>query len=203
MKQILSLKSAVIISLAEAMVIDHPSTIFTNDNVTVNIYADEATKNDSITKILASTIPVLPAVGEVKAGYLYQYSNLVLLCIQSHTRTVYDPLLTPALFAVYRDNAGTLAWVTNEQILIGWKRTYNSKVYVCIQSHQSQVTWNPELTLATLWQVIATSSAWTVGVAYKVNDIVTYLGKSYKCLQAHTSQAGWSPSAVPALWQLQ
>jgi hypothetical protein len=50
---------------------------------------------------------------------------------------------------------------------------------------------------------VATSSAWTVGVAYKVNDVVTYQSKTYKCLQAHTSQAGWTPSAVPALWLLQ
>jgi hypothetical protein len=72
-----------------------------------------------------------------------------------------------------------------------------------IQAHQSQESWNPEITLGTLWQVVVTTKEWTVGVAYKVNDIVTYQGKTYKCLQAHTSQAGWTPSVVPALWKLQ
>jgi hypothetical protein len=72
-----------------------------------------------------------------------------------------------------------------------------------MQAHQSQVAWNPELTLGTLWQVVVTTTEWTVGVAYKVNDIVTYKGKTYKCLQAHTSISTWYPSAVPALWKLQ
>jgi hypothetical protein len=157
-----------------------------------------------ITDIPVTRLPLLPEVGQsVIKDKLYNYGGITVHCIQSHIRTIYPPEQTPNLFAVYRPNSDTLDWIINEKVTVGWKRVYNGNTYIVLQAHMTQTTWNPVITLGTLWNVVATSSAWTVGVAYKVNDIVTYQTKTYKCLQAHTSQAGWTPVAVPALWQLQ
>jgi hypothetical protein len=202
MKQVYNPSTALIITSVDAFEVS-PCTIFTDDNVVVNLYATDTVKNDAITKLSIVSFPTLPASGEVVEGKYYSYMGTVVKCVQTHQRTLFAPIETPALFAVYRDNSGTLAWITNERVEVGWKRTFKNKVYIVLQAHQTQDTWNPELTLGTLWQVVVTSSAWTTGVAYKVNDIVTYSGKTYKCLQGHTSISTWYPSIVPALWKLQ
>ena len=160
-------------------------------------------KPEYIVKVATSIFKTLPNTGLLKKGEIYSYNNGAVMVVQDHSRTIYAPELTPALFSFYREVTEGKEWIVGEKIELNATRTYNGKTYKCIQAHQSQLTWNPELTLSTLWQVITTSSAWTVGVAYKVNDIVTYLGKTYKVLQSHTSQAGWTPNIVPALFQLQ
>lgn len=66
----------------------------------------------------------------------------------------------------------------------------------------TQSDWTPDKT-PTLWSVVASTSEWTVGVAYKVGDLVTYQGSTYKCLQAHTSIVTWTPTASVSLWQKQ
>jgi hypothetical protein len=173
------------------------------DNIEVNGGSALNVINVYPQKVLSTIFPVLPSSGNLKKGEIYSYNNGAVMVVQDHARTIYEPELTPALFSFYREVNEGKEWIVGEKIELNATRTYNGKTYKCIQAHQSQLTWNPELTLGTLWQVVATSSAWTVGVAYKVNDVVTYQSKTYKCLQAHTSQAGWTPSAVPALWLLQ
>ena len=125
------------------------------------------------------------------------------MVVQDHERTIYAPELTPALFSFYRTVTEGQPWIVGEQVALNATRTYNSKTYKCIQPHQTQDSWNPELTIGTLWQVVVTSSEWSAGVAYKVNDIVIYQGKTYKCLQAHTSISTWNPVAAASLWKVQ
>lgn len=173
------------------------------DNIEVNNGSALDIINTYSQKATSSIFPVLPSSGNLKKGEIYRYNNGAVMVVQDHARTIYAPELTPALFSFYREVSEGQAWIVGEKIEINATRTYNGKTYKCIQSHQSQESWNPELTLGTLWQVVVTTSEWTIGAAYKVNDIVTYQSKTYKCLQAHTSQAGWTPTAVPALWNLQ
>ena len=198
--------------MAEIIVTEKYVKVINSDNsIAVNNYFKSArietnqtlTQGETLADITAVGLPVLPASGWIEKDKLYNYNSVVVHCIQGHNRTIYTPSETPALFATYRVNSDVLNWIENEKVVTGWKRIYNSKAYQVIQAHMTQQTWNPELTLGVLWQTVATSSAWTIGVAYKVGDIVTYQTKSYKCLQAHTSIATWYPSAVPALWQLQ
>ena len=146
--------------------------------------------------------PALPETGTLKKGEIYSYNNGAVMVVQDHDRTIYAPGLTPALFSFYRTVKEGLEWIPGEKVETGETRVYNGKTYVCLQSHQTQEAWTPELTIGVLWSVKATTSEWAVGVAYKVKDVVTYNGKTYECLQAHTSQAGWTPEAVPALWKL-
>lgn len=173
------------------------------DNIEVNGKPAIETKSTYATKVEPTIFKTLPTSGALKRGQIYSYANGAVMVVQDHDRTIYAPELTPALFSFYRPNPEGKEWIAGEQVALNSTRTYGGKTYKCIQSHQTQDTWRPDLTVGTLWQVMATTSEWTVGVAYKVNDIVTYQGKTYKCLQAHTSQAGWNPIAVPALWKLQ
>jgi hypothetical protein len=173
------------------------------DNIEVDGKLAIDIKKEYPTKVSSTIFPPLPVSGALKKGQIYSYNNGAVMVVQDHDRTIYAPELTPALFSFYREVTEGQPWITGEQVALNATRTYNGKTYKCIQAHQSQESWNPEITLGTLWQVVVTTKEWTVGVAYKVNDIVTYQGKTYKCLQAHTSQAGWTPSVVPALWKLQ
>ena len=95
-------------------------------------------------------------------------------------------------------------WEVGKMYMTGNYVQYLSIRYKCIQNHTSQSDWIPPST-PTLWTVVPVNNNWTIGVAYKVNDIVIYIPNSfnYKCLQARTSQATWTPPAVPALWQKQ
>lgn len=173
------------------------------DNIEVNGKPAIETKPAYANKVSTTIFAPLPVSGNLKKGEVYSYNNGAVMVVQDHARTIYAPELTPALFSFYREVTEGQPWIAGEQIALNATRTYNGKTYKCIQAHQSQETWNPELTVGTLWQVVPTTEEWTVGVAYKVNDIVTYQGNTYKCLQAHTSISTWYPSVVPALWQLQ
>ena len=154
-------------------------------------------------------IDKLPTVGgSCVAGTIYAYDGGVLsgysdmvICVQSHTRTIYDPWDTPALFTFTRPETGNLEWIPNEQVSVGWERIYLGITYVVTTAHLTQEAWVPPLTLGTLW-AIPSDGSWAIGVAYSVNDEVSYEGDDYKCLQGHTSQAGWEPPNVPALWEL-
>ncbi len=53
-------------------------------------------------KLPAAKFPALPASGWLEAGAIYQYdAGLVMVC-QSHSRMIYPPDRSPALFLVYR-----------------------------------------------------------------------------------------------------
>lgn len=144
----------------------------------------------------------LPTAGAwLESGEIYGYGTGLVIIRQSHTRTEHAPADIPALMSVYRAGGGIMAWVANEKVYKGLRRTYGGKTWNCLQDHVTQVDWEPDKT-PTLWEVVPTAAEWAYPVAYKVGDVVTYQSKSYQCLQAHTSQAGWTPAAVPALWKL-
>lgn len=98
MKQILSLNMA-IISAEETMILRHPSTIFTNDNIDVQICSDEADLNYKIARL--TTALTLPNVGLwCERDRIYSYGDKLVKCIQAHYRTLFTPEETPALFNI-------------------------------------------------------------------------------------------------------
>lgn len=147
----------------------------------------------------------LPNVGEsLEAGAIYGYNGGLVIVRQAHTRTQHAPADVPALFSVYRPDAtDPLAWIANEPVLVGTRRSYGGKLWEAQQAHTTQTDWTPPNVPALWKEVVETPPTpdWKAGVAYKVGDVVVYQGAEYQCLQAHTSQAGWTPSAVPALWK--
>jgi len=180
------------------------STIIGNHDAVLGRPILEAeSEGDMLSKIDGKNLPfaILPPVGQqVTANIIYNYGGKAVICRQTHIRMNFTPYETPALFSFYRTESAGLLWIPNEQVALNTERTYNSVKYKCIQAHQTLDSWRPDLTTGVLWSVVVTTSAWTIGVAYKVNDIVTYGGFTYKCLQAHTSISTWYPSVVPALW---
>ena len=154
--------------------------------------------------IPAAVWPSLPGMGEwLEMGDIYQYDKQTVMVRQSHGRTIYVPEDTPALFIVYREDAGAaLDWVAGEQVQVGTQRMYGTVLYRCLQMHVTQSDWTPPVVPA-LWQIVQEEPAmgeWAPWVAYTIGDHVTYLGIEYECRQSHVSQPGWTPPAVLALW---
>jgi len=190
MKKIFTADTAIVTYNGISKVVNHPTTIYTEDSATVT----------------TTTLEPMPALGQpCTINHYYSYGGDMYKCRQTHNRTEHHPLTIPALFTFYRINAGEMEWVVGEQVNVNWERIYQGITYQCLQAHQTQIDWTPPLVPA-LWKSLdqrpPVAGVWGYPVAYNVNDIVTYQGHTYKCLQAHTSQAGWTPPAVPALWQL-
>jgi len=175
----------------------------------ITVTSNSVTFSDDINDFLglieddADQYPPLPVQGElVEAEQVYNYNDTAVICRQTHFRTEHVPEDIPALFIVYREGGNDLEWVPNEQVYVGDERTYDSIVYVCIQSHVTQDDWTPPVANV-LWAVKATEGGeWQAGVVYMVDDEVTYNSVNYKCIQAHTSQVGWEPPNVPSLWSV-
>ena len=170
----------------------------------------KTTLESYVTPTNVQEITDLPEVGEeVIKDKIYKYSDEditlysgLVICMQTHNRTIYPPMETPALFSFFRKNTDDLEWIPNEMVELGWKRWYESKQYEVIQAHQTLEAWTPTATIGVLWKSLATSSEWAAGVTYKVGDKVTYQGSTYQCLQAHTSISTWHPVAtINVLWK--
>ena len=100
MKQILAMNYAVI-EAEEVMIINHPTTIFTDDNIPVSIYDTEEQMNYHISQKQPSDFPVLPAIGEwCEINKIYDYGEKMVKCLQSHNRMHYALEETPALFLI-------------------------------------------------------------------------------------------------------
>ena len=148
-------------------------------------------------------MPQLPEVGGwCDAGTLYAYNSALVICRQSHFRTIYPPEETLALFIVYREESEGLEWIAGEQVHLGTRRIYAGAEYECLQAHVTQSDWTPPAVPA-LWRAVLPPSAeWQPYTAYVIGDEVLYAGLLYRCRQSHTSLPGWEPSRTPALWSV-
>jgi len=122
-----------------------------NDQVTIAPNAFTMTSDTDATTIY----PPLPASGTLIEGDIYSYKGGMVRIEQTHERTIYAPEDTPALFSVYRANTQGAEWVANEKVIAGDERTYAGKTWICLQSHQTLVGWEPEKTPA-LWKEVVT-----------------------------------------------
>lgn len=150
---------------------------------------------------IAADVPELPEVGTLcEAGAMYAYNGALVICRQSHFRTIYPPEETLALFIVYREEVTGLEWIAGEQVHVGTRRMFDGAEYECLQAHVTQSDWTPPVVPA-LWRAVVEPSAeWQPYVAYVIGDEVTYNGALYRCRQSHTSLPGWEPPNVLALW---
>lgn len=162
-----------------------------------------AVLKEVVNPVYSLKFEALPELGlPCIANQFYQYGDKVVQCLQTHNRTEHAIEDIPNLFLFSRVDDGTLEWMKNERIPLDAFRTYLGIKYKCIQANVAYAGQTPNLTPA-LWNVVSTTSEWTIGVAYKVNDEVTYLGKTYKCLQPNTAIASWNPVlTLNVLWIL-
>jgi hypothetical protein len=151
--------------------------------------------------------PDLPEVGEtVYAKEVYKHGENLIICRQTHERTIHNPSDVPALWGIYRkDNPDEyLEWVPNEDVLIGTMRMDNGQLYRGIQAHFTLEGWNPSLTPA-LWQLHQEPQEgcpdWIQPFgahdAYQVNDCVTFDGQEW--LNTIPNNV-WQPGVVG--WEL-
>ena len=99
-----------------------------------------------------SLFTALPTAGtSLTTNSIYSYSNGMVRVIQDHIRTTNAPNLEPDNFDYYRSEATMMLWIAGEVVGTGCIRSYNAKVYKCLQTHKTNVSNNPEITLGTLW----------------------------------------------------
>ena len=155
--------------------------------------------------IPATNFEDLPSKGWVQQDMMYNYNGKTVLCIRGHNRTIYTPENTPALFSFYRAESEDMVWITNEKVEVADLRIFNSVKYECLQAHQTQDSWNPELTINVLWKTYSSGGdipAWVQPTgghdAYNIGDKVTFEGNTYESLINGNS---WSPTTYPAGWK--
>lgn len=178
------------------------------DNIEVNGKPAIETKVDYPTKVATTVFPTLPSSGTLKIGEIYSYGNGAVMVRQTHERTIYTPEQTPALFSFYRDNASAeLAWMEGEKVEAGWKRTYGGKTYECLQSHQTQADWTPDVT-PTLWkeQQGEDIPVWVQPTgahdAYQIGDRVHFPTINDPVYESLINANVWSPVTYAAGWRL-
>ena len=125
----------------------------------------------------------LPEVGQpLEKDRIYRYndgeengySGLV-ICVQPHSRTIYKPEETPALFSFFRENSDDLEWIQNENVKLGWKRMYNGIQYEVTQPHQTLTSWEPDKTLGVLWNKVAGQDEPELPPQWNTNDWGKYV----------------------------
>ena len=101
MKQILAMDWAVVQSDKESFVLNHPTTIFTDDNVMVEIADTEETLNYKIARLSVASVPTIPKEGEkCDKDKIYRYGDNKVKCLQEHSRMHFTPEQTPALWLI-------------------------------------------------------------------------------------------------------
>lgn len=140
---------------------------------------------------------------DVKVGDVYTYERNLYEVIQAHkTQSDWTPVVAKSLYKrFYEPTDAPWPWVqptgAHDAYPVGARVTYGGFTW---RNDIPANVWQPGVTGWTNLTPPPPTSAWAVGVAYKVNDEVTYQGSTYRCRQAHTSIVTWTPPATPALW---
>lgn len=140
--------------------------------------------------------------GDIDTGY-----NGLVICMQTHNRTIYPPMETPALFSFFRENTDDLEWIPNEMVELGWKRWYEGVQYEVIQAHQTLVTWTPDVT-PVLWSEVQGEKipVWVQPTgahdAYQIGDRVHFPTITDLVYESLINANVWSPTVYPAGWRL-
>lgn len=177
------------------------------DNIEVK--GKEAIKERPIysQKVATTIFPALPTSGYLKKGEIYSYGNGAVMVVQDHSRTIYAPELTPALFSFYRTVTEGQEWIAGEQVAVNATRTYNAKTYKCLQAHQTQEGWEPAATSA-LWSeviIVTEIPVWkqpTGAVdAYAKGAKVHFPLISSPVYESLIAANVWSPTVYPEGWK--
>lgn len=160
---------------------------------------------DNLSELLPEDVTPLPQIGGwCEKNKLYAYNEQVIICIQSHNRTIYPPEETPNLFNFYRSGTD-LEWMANELVAVDDIRIYQGIKYQCLMGHTCIITWTPPATLGILWKLYVEAGACPQWVqptgahdAYNIGDCVTFNGN---CYESTINANVWSPVVFPAGWQ--
>ena len=108
MKQVLSQNIGLI---GSDWIIEHPTMIFTDDNIDVQVFNTQAELVTHIAGLEANKFPPIPEIGEkCELNKIYAYGTDKAKCVQEHTRMHFTPEETPALWLVIRTVIGYPVW---------------------------------------------------------------------------------------------
>lgn len=148
MKQIFAPNHALIQSSVETFTLSHPTTIFTDDDVVVEI----ADTEEELVTFIASTgvdkFPVIPEIGEwCEGNKVYAYDDDKAKCLQGHNRMHYAIEETPALWLIITTiSAGYPVWVqptgAHDAYQLGDRVSFNGKNY---ESLINANVWSPSV----------------------------------------------------------
>jgi hypothetical protein len=177
------------------------------DNIEVNGRPAIETKPTYATPVVTTIFKPLPATGTpLKKGEIYAYNNGAVIVLQDHNMTIYTPEEIPALFSFYRTVAEGQEWMSNEQVTLNATRTYKGKTYKCIQPHQTQIGWEPDIVPA-LWQEVNGTPDIPVFVqptgaqdVYHLGDKVHFPTISDPVYESLIDNNSWSPTEYPSGW---
>lgn len=101
-------------------------------------------------------------------------------------------------------SAATPDWKPNMNVSAGDTLMHEGSMFVVIQSHTTQVGWEPGTATQALYRRVQPegSTEWQPDTDYATGAECTFEDSAYTCLQGHTSQVGWEPPNAPALWKL-
>jgi hypothetical protein len=143
-------------------------------------------------------LPALPDEGWLEAGAIYSYAGKAVMVRQSHMRTIYPPSETLALFVTYREDVANLEWIPAETVVIGTRRTYDGKLYECLQAHVTEAAFVPSM-IPALWKAVVVGvQPWVQPTGahdvYHIGDRVTHNGSTWECTAGDASGANsWEP----------
>jgi len=106
--------------------------------------------------------------------------------------------------SVTRQDISGLEWMGNEVVKAGQVRTYNVIDYECLQSHITQLGWEPDKVPA-LWKKVSNPDVieeWLQPGStnpYMKGDKVLFNGNTYESVIDNNV---WSPAAYPGGWKL-
>lgn len=110
MKQIISENYAVIYS-EEVVTIDHPSTIFTDNEIEVVAVSSLELLNYEIAQRKPNTLTKLPEIGGwCERFVVYNYGDRSAICLQGHSRTHNKLEDIPNLFTIIEHIEGYPVW---------------------------------------------------------------------------------------------
>ena len=105
--------------------------------------------------------------------------------------------------SVTRQDVSGLEWMGNEVVKAGQVRTYNIIDYECLQSHITQLGWEPDKVPA-LWKKVSNPDVieeWLQPGStnpYMKGDKVLFNGNTYESVIDNNV---WSPTGYPAGWR--
>lgn len=113
MKQIFAPNYAVVQSDLEIFTLNHPTTIFMDDDVVVEIADTEEGLATFVASMQVGKFPAIPEIGEwCEGNKFYAYGDDKAKCLKGHYRTHYAIEETPALWLVIPTiSAGYPVWV--------------------------------------------------------------------------------------------
>jgi hypothetical protein len=129
---------------------------------------------------------------------IVSYGSSSWVCIRQHTASAFND---DQLYTIPGDTAAQPAWIkmtdgyawrsewTEAEIYEpGDIAAYGGTIYICVNSHTSQSTFDANLDdWGTYISAISWTKDWTQNTRYGVNDLAKYNGIVYRCTVGHTS----------------